>query len=188
MGIGKIRNACFKQKHRWMFTIAGVSEEGVRALPPNKSARPSLAFKEIEVQHVNEVIYLPGKPDWKPINLVLYDIKKNNHPVFEWIKNHIYNPKTGDYKLDPKFKKTAKLELFDGCGTVIEKWVFEEAWPNNIEWGDLDMATSDIVVVDLTLRYSRAYLEPIGGGGSGGDIAASQPFIDSQISNVGGIA
>ena len=164
MGIGKVRYACFKNKNRWMFTIDGISEDGVNALPPNKAARPSLSFKEIEVQHVNEIVYLPGKPDWKPINLVLYDIKKNKHPVLEWIKT-IYNPETGEYKLDSKFKKKAKLELFDGCGKVIESWVFEEAWPNNIEWGDLDMSTSEIVVVDLTLRYSRAYIESSGGGG-----------------------
>ena len=158
MGIGKIRNACFKQKHRWMFTVEGVSSDGVEALPPNKAARPSLSFKEIEVQHANEVIYLPGKPDWKPINLVLFDIKKNKHPVFEWIKT-LYDPEKGEYTLNSKFKKTANLELFDGCGQVIEKWVFEESWPNNIEWGDLDMTTSDLVVVDLTLRYSRAYIK-----------------------------
>lgn len=159
MGIGKIRSACFKQKNRWMFTIKGVSEDGVAALPPNKSARPSLSFKEIEVQHANEVTFLPGKPDWKPINLVLLDIKKNQHPVFEWVKNHIYDPKTGDYILDPKFKKEAKLELYDGCGEVIEKWIFEEAWPSNVEWGDLDYASSEVIMVDLTLRYSRAYIQ-----------------------------
>jgi hypothetical protein len=160
MGIGKIRRACFKQKNRWMFTISGVAEEGINALPPTKSARPSLSFKEIEVQHLNEVIYLPGKPDWKPINLVLYDIKKNsssNNPVLNWIKT-IYNPETGEYELNPRLKKNATLELFDGCGTSIEKWKFEECWPNNIEWGELDMGTCEVVTIDITLRYSRAYL------------------------------
>lgn len=161
-GLGSERG-CLKRKFRWLLKIDGISASdsgGVQSLPPEKSARPSLTFKEIEVQHLNETVYFPGKPEWKPISLVLYDMKLNRNPVFDWLKKK-YDPCEGTWSADyaGQFKKTARLEMYDGCGNVQETWVFENAWPNAIEWGDLDMSNSEYVTVDLTLRYDRAYIE-----------------------------
>ena len=47
--------------------------------------------------------------------------------------------------------------MYDGCGEILETWTFENVWPNNIEWGELDMSDSSYVTIDLTLRYDRAY-------------------------------
>ena len=89
-----LNTQCLKRKFRWLFKIPSVSAEGINTLPPDKGARPSLSFKEVEVQHLNETIYYPSKPEWKPINLTLYDLKKNNNPVIEWLSNQ-YNPQSG---------------------------------------------------------------------------------------------
>jgi hypothetical protein len=161
LDFGLESNFCVKRKFRWLFRIPEVSAEGVNTLPPDKGARPSLSFKEVEVQHLNEVIYFPGKPDWKPINLTLYDIKKNNNPVIDWLNNQ-YNPESGRWRIGfgggPEFKKPeATLEMYDGCGDILETWTFENIWPNNIEWGELDMSDTMYVTIDLTLRYDRAY-------------------------------
>ena len=164
-------STCFKRKFRWLFKIEDISAKGINALAPHKSARPTITFKEIEAQHLTETIYYPGKPDWKPVALTLYDLKKNEHPIFEWLKK-LYDPgtdeKDGTYVPSclpgkESFKKhDAELELYDGCGNVIEKWGFDHVWPNSIDFGDLDMASSDIVMCDLILRYDRAYLKKIG--------------------------
>jgi hypothetical protein len=137
---------CFKRKFRWLLKIPGVSAEGVNTLPPMKSARPSLSFKEVEVRHLNEDIYFPGRPEWKPISLSLYDIKKQENKIFQWLQL-VYDSCQGT------------LELYDGCGNVLETWVYENAWPNAIEWGELDMANNEITTIDLTLRYDRAFIE-----------------------------
>jgi hypothetical protein len=153
-------DVCFKRKFRWLLTIPEVSAEKISTLPPLKSARPSLSFKEMEAQHVSETIYFPGKPEWKPISLSLYDIKKPTHPVFDWIKK-LYDPQAGTYQFSCEgFKKDrATLELYDGCGEVIETWIFENVWPQSIEFGELDMTASEFLTCDLTLRYDRAYIE-----------------------------
>jgi hypothetical protein len=158
-------NTCFKRKNRWLLIINEVSAEGINTLPPFKSARPSLSFKEIEAQHATEIIYFPGKPEWKPISLSLYDLKKPTHPVFEWLKK-LYDPQQGTYSYSCTadgvggFKKSeATLEVYDGCGNVIETWIFENAWPQSIEFGDLDMSQSEVLTCDLVLRYDRAYIK-----------------------------
>lgn len=195
MGLGRIRTACPKHKHRWFMQVDGITA-GIGILAPFKSARPNISFKEMEVQHVVETIYFPSKPDWKPINLVLYDFKSQGslHPVLKWVFQ-CYEVSLGDAKWHGStagFKKDITLKLFDGCGNTIEEWVYENAYPNTIEFGELDMQSSEIVTVDLTIRYDRAYTrgggEGGGGQGGGGGIAASQPFLNSQIDSAGRIA
>ena len=158
MGIGTLGadNTCFKRKYRWLFEIPDVADEGINALPAFKSSRPSLQFKEIELQHMSETLYYPGKPDWKPVSLTLYDIKKGQNTIFDWIKNY-YDPNGSfNYAVDFKIHQ-ATLKLYDGCGFNIEKWIFENVWCQNVEFGELDYALSDVVTVDLTMRYDRAY-------------------------------
>ena len=162
MGLGKLGGSsiCIKRKFRWLLKIPDISGDSANVLPPEKSARPSLSFKEIEAQHLNETIYFAGKPEWKPISLVLYDLKLNSNPIFQWLKGQ-YDPCEGTWNTPTpgQWKKsTAYLEMYDGCGNILETWIYENVWPNAIEWGDLDMSNNEYVTVDLTLRYDRAYI------------------------------
>lgn len=178
MGLEWVREEdCYKRKFRFAFFADGAEKKyidtGVNALPPQKGSRPSLSFKEIEVQHLNEVIYYPGKPDWKPVSFTLYDIMppgggKKTNPVFEWLKL-IYRPQEekNNYNLcvgtaNGNFKKRCLLFMLSGCGDVLEKWVFEGAWPQECNFGELDMGNVEIATCDVTLRYDRAWIETAG--------------------------
>lgn len=159
---GGSSRAC-KRKFRWLFNIDGVSGSGaggVQALPPSRSERPGLTFRETTVQHMNETVYYPAKPDWKPIQLVLYDVKMGEHPVFEWLAE-AYDPRSGRWAppVGSRFMKDAYLELYDGCGNTVESWVWESAWPQQVEFGELDMGNHELVLCTVTLRYARAYVQ-----------------------------
>ena len=149
-----------KRKNRYLFFVEGVSADGANALPPLTSARPNLTFKEMIAKHVSEDVYYAAKPDWRPITLILYDLKKGKHPVFQWVKE-IYNPQSGSFKApnSGKFIKEARVELYDGCGNKVESWIFEDVWPQVVNFQTLEMASAEILTVDLTLRYVRAYID-----------------------------
>lgn len=170
----------FKKKNRWRFIIPYISASGVNSLPPFRGGKPSMSFKEMQAEHLNETIFFPGKPDWKPITLTLYDIVKRKsdgslaeNPVFTWLRR-AYDPKNCSIwnpclepaptnGLDANVQGSLKvaqcfLELYDGCGCTIEQWVFEHAWPQSVEFADGDMTSSEIVTCDITLRYDRAYI------------------------------
>lgn len=157
---------CLPRKNRWLFKIEDVSAEGVSALPPQKAARPSFSFKEMEAQHLTETIYFPQKPEWKPITLTLYEpaANTNPHPVFEWLKR-TYDPERDTGNWTPPVVPGGNglkigectLEMYDGCGNTLKTWVFEGVWPQAIDFGDLDMGSSEITTCDITLRYDRAY-------------------------------
>ena len=162
---------CPKRRNRWLLKIDGVSAddtEGVSVLPPLKSERPTIKFKESQVKHLIEDVYYPAKPDWQPIKLTLYDLKTGVHPVFEWIKifydpqqGTLYEPNRslGGFSGRNKFITNARLELYNGCGDLLERWVFEDVWPEVVDFQDLDMANSDYLTCELTLRYARAYIQ-----------------------------
>lgn len=154
----------FKRKYRWMFNIKGVCGEpgsNTPLLPPGKSGRPSLSFKEIDAQHITETVYFPGKPEWKPISITLYDTKERFNPVTQWIKK-IYEVDETTVNWSPSvgtnFKRECSIDLYDGVGNIIEEWKLENVWPISIDFGDLDYSNSDILTVELQLRYDRAYI------------------------------
>lgn len=167
-----------KRQFRWLFTVdgivGGVGGMSAPALPPEKSARPNISFKENQVHHLIEDVFYPAKPDWKPITVTVYDLKKNSNPLFNWILK-IYSSgrslsegsqSSKGYFMPPavfrggqnSFIKTAKLDMLDGCGNAIESWDFEDAWPQTINFQTLDMTQNGLVMAEITLRYARAYI------------------------------
>lgn len=174
MGMGLtpfVKDYAYKRKFRWIFDIPEISkEDGIFAIPPLRAARPSLTFKEASVQHLNEEIFFPMKTEWKPINLILCDTGRSKHPIVEWLsKIYVINDSNNHkwYASNPGgqesaikaagFKVTADLYLLDGCGNYMEYWVFEGAWPQAVDFGELDYGSNEIVTVNVTLRYDRAY-------------------------------
>jgi hypothetical protein len=150
----------FKRKFRWRFVIRGLIDMenfSSPVLPPTKAARPSISFKEQNIEHLIETIARPMKPEWQPLDITLYDIQCNKNPMFTWLKK-LYDPQLGLYKTSVSYIiPEADLELLSGCGDVMETWRYENLWAQKIEWGDLDMTSSDIVTVDVTFKYDRAY-------------------------------
>jgi hypothetical protein len=151
--------SCFKRQYRWKFSISNIIGEEINALPASRSGRPSFEFKEIQAEHITETIFFPGKVSFRPINISLFDIRKDNHPILEWVKK-MYNPQTGSLKPSLEgFKiEQAFLTLYDGVGKEIEKWTIENIWAQVVDMGELDYSSNDVVYCNLTLRYDRAYL------------------------------
>lgn len=157
-----------KRQFRWIFEIPQVvgditsSERGIPALPPEKSSRPNLDFKEIEVKHMSEDYFLPGKPSWKPVTITVWDLKLKTHPIYKWLQE-FYDPQTATLSTvkTGKFIKTCFLTLYDAVGTPVEKWVWEDAWLQAVNFQNLDMTNTGIVMCDITLRFSRAYIEKV---------------------------
>lgn len=162
MGLGPLgkESIGFKRKFRYEFRVEGFIGYKTEVLFPLKGGRPNLNFKEIEAPHIYENIYYHGKPEWKPLQWTLYEhCPIDNHPIFEWIKR-AYNPEYGNFwpAEDNQFKQTGRLEILDGCGNTIEKWKFDNMWPQTANFGEVDYGNSEVITCDVTFRYDRAYL------------------------------
>lgn len=154
---------------RFAFLIEGVTMYGgLDVKPTHKAQRPNISFKEIVLEHLTETIYMPGKVEFKPIQITLYDtynpaLNKEN-PVFKWIESYYY-PTDGVYGFGAQnnvqganqFKKTAYLNMYDGSGCLVESWEFQNAWPQDINFNEVDYSSNDVMSIDLTLRYDRCF-------------------------------
>lgn len=161
-GLGNSDN-CFIRQFRWILEIENVcggEDVGITILPPLKAQRPIISFRSMDDYHLTEMVSIPSRPEWRPINVTLWTTKtKGMNPVFKWLKTY-YDAKKGTIKFYKDFQKSkVKLIMLDGCGQDIETWVYENVYPEQIDFGTLDMAHSDVVTCDLTLRYARAYID-----------------------------
>ena len=168
-------SALFKRSFRFMFTLDNVvgnpNADYLDVKPPSKAQRPSLSFKDLTFEHLTETIHMPGKAEWKPITLSVYDIAGYNagscrivkNSVYRWIES-FYTPQFGNFKyacsMSPgvAFKRPCFLTLYDGGGSLIEQWQFDNAWCQDVNFGEMDMGTADVMMIDMTLVYDRAYL------------------------------
>jgi hypothetical protein len=161
----------FKRKFRWTLQLKTNCNNG--NIPPyfvKVASRPNLTIDETEINFLNSKMWIPGKASWETITVTLYDLagsgaSQGNASLYSWLATN-YDFVNATYKQSSKkgavgggagggYACTAYLDLFDGCGKNIESWQLDNAWPQAVNFGELDYSSSDEVNIELTLRYSE---------------------------------
>lgn len=173
MNVGFASSVIFKRQNRFVMHIPDVTHVGSsaariynRVLVEEKSSRPKLSYKEIEVPHLIETIRYAGRPEWEPLKVTLYDVAQTN-PAWSWITSNYYLRRTGSNSATIGFrggaalgfKRNVQIFMLDGCGYAIEGWSYINAYPVDVDFGDVDMTYNESMKVSMTLRYDRAYWE-----------------------------
>lgn len=169
MGVGTVGvgdpNVIFKRKNRWTIEIEG-NNFRVPAYFAKVAARPNLSFEETQIDFLNDRMWIPGKATWEAITVTYMDVagslsgdgQGGNIGLYTWLASVF------DFtRPDKKFMNSKRscyaakvfLRLWDGCGNALETWTLNDAWPQSINFGDLDYSSSDTVDIELTLRYSQ---------------------------------
>lgn len=169
MGLGALGDGSliFLRKFRWTFEIQYCCSQGGFTVAKDfvkVGNRPQVDIEEIEINYLNGKMWIPGKATWQTLAITYYDVAgvANNgastNSILGWIAT-IYdftdpvclpmNSKPCDYE------GTARLILYDGCGEPLEAWILRHVWPQSVNWGDLDMSSSEECTIELTLRFSE---------------------------------
>lgn len=149
------------RKFRWVLAM-----EGLDAYVLKTAARPQATFDEITVDYINTKRFLSGKMTWNPIDVTMNDpvVPSAAAKVLAWVRRN-YEPLTGrmGYAGGPGasdeakgYKQRIQLKMLDPQGTVCELWDLDGAWPMDINFGDLDMSSSDPVEISMTIRFDNA--------------------------------
>jgi len=166
---GKVADLRFKRKFRWTFTVEEVCGGGIIGESYVKLAsRPNLTIDETEINFLNGKTWIPGKAAWETITVTYYDVSTSDNlgsvqTLWQWLATN-YNfldpacLSQGSVRADYAGKAT--LKLYDGCGSTLETWILQDVWPQAVNFGDLDYATSDECNIELTLRYSDVQYIP----------------------------
>lgn len=168
MGIGQLgfNNLIFKRKFRFTFALQNIC--GSQSVPPyyvKVASRPNLEIEETEINFLNAKTWIPGKASWQTMTVTYLDVATADQaPLFSWLASvyNFTNPVTlqmGSARSD--YTATAILNMYDGCGQLLETWQMTDVWPTGINFGEVDYSSSDICEIELTLRYSNVTYTPV---------------------------
>lgn len=169
-----------KHKNRWRVTFANMGG-GTDSQPVSMQAvtvaRPKLTFEEIVLHRYNSISYIAGKHSWEAMALTLQDdvtgtasaviqaqLQKQQFLIGaegQWLAA------AGEGSL---YKFVTYLDMLDGNDQVIEKWTVEGCYLASTNWGDLDYAVGEPVMIELSVRFDHAR-QTLGGYKQGPGIA-----------------
>lgn len=122
--------------------------------------RPSLTHDEVTLDAYNSRAYLAAKHTWEPITITLRDDMNNN--VSKHVASQLQKQLNHGQQSAPAAGKDYKfglvIEQLDGSqpGIVIETWSLNGCFIQNVNYGENNYATSDVMQITLQIRYDNA--------------------------------
>jgi len=142
----------------WLIEFEIGSAREIIKLAVDQAFMPTESNEPIELHYGNEVQYAAGKARWEFGQLSIRDMVDLDiaRQISEWRKT-VYNPITGDIFFAKDYKKQGTIILLSPEGSIQRKWKVEGLWPTAVSYGQLDYAANDIVRIQCTIAFDRAY-------------------------------
>ena len=177
-------------KHKWAITFQNMAgdEEPLR-LNAISADRPKLTFEEVMLDRYNSKAYVAAKHLFEPVNITFEDdlnggVTAAIQEQLELQQNIIglnAAPRLPSAAAGQDYKFAVKMDLLDGNQSVVETWVLEGAFIQNVDWGDVDYTTSETIKPTVTFRFdhARQNVNPdnVGGNATGGAGSTGGGFI-----------
>jgi hypothetical protein len=133
--------------------------------------RPSVTFDEIPIDIYNSKLYVAGKHSWEQVTVNLRDDASGQvaRLVGEQLQKQLdfYEQASAASGIDYKF--TTKCEILDGGNgaytpVVLETWELYGCYLSNVNYNDLNYASSEAVTITMQIRFDNALQTPLGSG------------------------
>lgn len=146
-----------QRQNNWLLSVGGLAGDRSIQLGLEASSLPSVAVEEVELNFLNIRRYVAGKAVYDTIPLVLKDmVDAGVASALKTWSEQVFNPFTHKIGLARDYKKQADLILFAPDGTLTRTWSLIGAFPLSVNYGTLDMSSSDKVLIEGVIRYDRA--------------------------------
>lgn len=134
--------------------------EGIPAFMIHAGSRPTIAFEDITLDHINIKRKIKGKGEWQDITITLYDpiVPSAAQAVMEWVRLS-HESVTGREGYSDFYKKDITINALGPVGDKVEEWTLKGAYIKQAQFGDWSWSESAVVDVQLTLRYDYAILQ-----------------------------
>jgi hypothetical protein len=144
-----------KMKNRYVMDIDGIPSYMIKA-----SARPSINFETITMDHINVKRKLQGKGEWQDITITLFDpiVPSGAQAVMEWVRLG-HESITGRRGYADFYKKDIQIYMLGPVGDKIEQWTLKGAFLTTVNFGDLSFDSNEPASIELGIAYDYAILE-----------------------------
>lgn len=163
MGIGLLgsNTIIIKRPNRFTFRITPKCG-AIDPIPEHyvkEVKRPNINQSEIKLNFLNEQTYIPGRITYDTVDVsyidVANDVSMTN--LYKWLaQNFRYNDNTkkqGSSRND--YSATGILITYDGCGNILDTFVYNDLWPTKVTFGDMKYdSDSEPVMINITCRYT----------------------------------
>lgn len=133
--------------------------------------RPSLTFEDVPIDIYNSKVYIQGKHTWDPTTVNLRDDASGQVAklVGEQTQKQFDMMEQSSAASGIDFKFITRCEVLDGgngaaAPNVLETWELYGCFISNVNYGDLNYATSEAATIALTIRFDNAVQTPVGSG------------------------
>ncbi len=161
-----------KYRFRAVFENFGVSTDRVELTKQvSDITRPNANFNSFPIDVYNSKVYLIGKPEWQPITVNIRDDAGGNVSklVGEQIQKQFDFAEQSSASSGIDYKFVLRFEMLDGGNganeaNILETWELYGSFIDQVDYGDMNYATSDPAMIALTVRYDNAIQTPDGTG------------------------
>lgn len=133
--------------------------------------RPSVNFNPFAIDVYNSKVYLQGKPEWQETTINLRDDAAGNvsRLVGEQIQKQFDFAEQSSASSGIDYKFLLRYEVLDGGNgantpIVLETWELYGCQISQVDYGEMNYATSEAATIALTVRFDNAVQTPTGTG------------------------
>jgi hypothetical protein len=149
-----------KRKNRWIMNFDSVGE-GIQSWLCQTGNRPAVTIEETEIPYLNTSNWVAGRSIWEQLEVTFIDpigTYSSSHHIMDWIKQCIQH-ESGRMGYAINYMHNIELQMLGPDGLVVESWTLVNCWVQSANFGDLDMTSSELANVSVTLRYDYAILQ-----------------------------
>jgi len=160
-------------RFRVNFLNFGVDAQGGLSLTKQvtECARPQVQFDEITLPVYNSTLYLAGKHKWQPLSVTIRDDASGtvSKAVGQQLQKQLDFVEQASAATGQDYKFQTNIEILDGgngaaAPVVLETWELYGCFLQQANYQTLNYANSEVVTIQLTLRYDNAIQAPLASG------------------------
>jgi hypothetical protein len=149
----------YEPKRQNRFILRFPSSLGINEWFVESTSRPHITIASTEIQFLNTSTYVAGRFTWGMINVKFRDPigPSASQALMEWVRLCAESV-TGRMGYAAGYKKNVDLEMLDPTGVVVEKWILEGAWLQDVNFDSLGYSTDGVASITAQLRPDRCIL------------------------------
>lgn len=129
------------------------------ALSVASGFHPEEENDDVEMSFGNEKRYAAGRVSFAEGTLTVRDyVDAVTFAALHAWRRLVYDPATGGVGNAADYKKQCHVRVHGPNGVAVRTWTLVGAYPKRAKWGESDYATSDQNMIELTIRYDKAFL------------------------------
>lgn len=125
--------------------------------------RPSVSFTDVDLHVYNSTVKIAGKHSWADLTLTVRDDINNNviKKIGEQMQKQFDFMNQASARAGFDYKFSIKFTMLDGGNAQyqpqeVETWHVVGAYIKDVNYQEMNYATSDAVQVQMTIRYDNA--------------------------------